>query len=132
MAYTKKTWASGDTITSEALNNIENGISALDAKDTPVYQKFVAGADPAERKTIQLANHDSISGVGVDGKGYNLVMLSKWNKCDLGSSGVEMNLNSKDGKVTINDDKEIVTKDLLEALESKVSALEARIEALEA
>ena len=28
MSYTKKTWASGDTVTSSALNNMEGGIDA--------------------------------------------------------------------------------------------------------
>lgn len=30
MAYSKHTWQSGETITDEALNNMENGIAALD------------------------------------------------------------------------------------------------------
>ena len=28
MSYTKKTWSSGDTVTSAALNNMEGGIDA--------------------------------------------------------------------------------------------------------
>lgn len=78
------------------------------------YTRFSAGADPAERNTIQLANHDSISGVGTDGKGYNLVMLSKWDKADFGSTGVTMNLNSKDGTVQINDEKIVATTEFVE------------------
>ncbi|MCD8342090.1 MAG: hypothetical protein LUC87_08080 [Clostridiales bacterium] len=31
MAYTKTTWASGNTITAAALNNMEEGIAALDS-----------------------------------------------------------------------------------------------------
>jgi hypothetical protein len=34
MAYTKKTWATGDTITDDLLNNIENGISTIDSSLT--------------------------------------------------------------------------------------------------
>ena len=31
MSYTKTTWASGDTITAEKLNNIESGVEAASA-----------------------------------------------------------------------------------------------------
>lgn len=31
MAYTAKTWADGDTITADALNNIEQGIASIPA-----------------------------------------------------------------------------------------------------
>lgn len=81
------------------------------AGDYAVFQKFSAGADPAERKTIQLANADSISGIDSKGTGYNLIMLSKWDKVDIGSTGVTMNLNSKDGIVQLNDEKVLATVD---------------------
>ena len=32
MAYSKKTWSNDEVITQDAMNNIENGIAALDAK----------------------------------------------------------------------------------------------------
>lgn len=79
--------------------------------DYPVYQKFVAGADPAERKTIQLANADSISGVASTGGGANLIMMSKWDKVDIGSVNYQMNLNSPSGVVQINDEKVVATTD---------------------
>ena len=82
-----------------------------DAGDYPVYQKFVAGADPAERKTIQLANADSISGVSTSGGGANLIMMSKWDKVDIGSVNYQMNLNSPSGIVQINDEKVVATTD---------------------
>lgn len=82
-----------------------------DAGDYPVYQKFVAGADPAERKTIQLANADSISGVSTSGSGANLIMMSKWDKVDIGSVNYQMNLNSSSGVVQINDEKVVATTD---------------------
>lgn len=31
MAYSKKTWVDGETITKEAMNNIENGVATADA-----------------------------------------------------------------------------------------------------
>ena len=72
------------------------------------YLDFTYGDQ--QRKTIQLANYDSISGVGTDGIGYNLAMVSKWDKADFGAAGITMNLNTKD-VVTINDDKVIATTD---------------------
>ena len=82
-----------------------------DKGDYPVYQKFSAGADPAERKTIQLANADSISGVSTSGGGANLIMMSKWDKVDIGSVNYQMNLNSPSGIVQINDEKVVATTD---------------------
>lgn len=73
--------------------------------DTVKYKSYEEG-----RNTIELANHDSISGLDTNGTGYNLVMLSKWNKADFGATGVTLNLNTMDN-VTINDDKVVATVD---------------------
>lgn len=73
------------------------------------YSDFTYGDQ--QRKTIQLANYDSISGIGTDGTGYNIAMVSKWDKVDLGAPALAMNLNSKDGQVQINDEKIIATVD---------------------
>ena len=74
------------------------------------------------RKHIVLKNHDSILGTATDNSTYNLVMVSKWDVADLGSAQLHTNLNSKDGNVTINDDKMIATKDEVEsAVEGLVS-----------
>ena len=62
------------------------------------------------RKFIQMANHDSLSGVMTNGDAGNLIMMSKWDKVDIGTSKVVCNLNAKDGVVTINDDKQIATQ----------------------
>ena len=99
-----------------------------DAGDYPVYQKFVAGADPAERKTIQLANADSISGVSTSGGGANLIMMSKWDKVDIGSVNYQMNLNSPSGIVQINDEKVVATTDQI----PDVSVLASKTELSEA
>ena len=82
-----------------------------DAGDYPVYKQFVAGASDKQRKTIQLANADSISGVMSTGTGVNLAMVSEWDKADFGSSQLPLNLNATDGIVTINDSKTVATVD---------------------
>lgn len=83
--------------------------------DYPVYQDFAAGSTSDQRKTIQLANFDTISGLMTDGTGVNLVMVSKWNKADFGSTQLPFNINSKDGVVQINDSLTVVDNKQLEA-----------------
>ena len=80
-------------------------------KDTVKYQSFQNPNDPAPRKTIQLANHDTLSGIGTNGQGYNIAMVSKWDKVDLGAAGLSINLNGKDARPTYNDDKELALKE---------------------
>ena len=63
------------------------------------------------RKHIVLPNHSNLLGTDTDGGTYNLAMVSKWNVADFGTSQLHMNLNSVDGNVTINDDKQIATVD---------------------
>lgn len=89
-----------------------NGVQIQDTgkkiSDIPFYQTFQNANDDAPRKTIQLANHDTISGIKTDGSGVNIAMVSKWDKVDLGSSQIQMNLNSN-ADVTINDQDVILT-----------------------
>lgn len=89
---------------------------APDLSDYVKYQEFVAGVSDKQRKTIQLANADSISGVSTTGDGANLIMLSQRNKVDIGSNRYQMNLNSPDGVVQINDEKVVATTDQVDAL----------------
>ena len=63
------------------------------------------------RKTIQLKNYDSISGLSTTGVGFNIAMVSKWDKVDLGSSGISINLNGSETRPTYNDSKEIALMD---------------------
>lgn len=64
-----------------------------------------------DRKHIVLDNHSNILGKSTDGGSYNLAMVSKWDVADFGSNQLPLNLNAKDGKVTINDDKAVATID---------------------
>lgn len=79
-----------------------------DLSDVVKYKEFEY--NEPNRKTIQLDNYDSISGLTTGGVGANLVMLSKWDVADFGSTQVHMNLNTLD-HVSINDDKLIATTD---------------------
>lgn len=78
------------------------------------------------RKTIQLANHDNLSGIGTDGEGYNLAMISKWDKADYGSLRLPINLNGSEDRPTYNDTKEIALVEDIEGITipTKVSELE--------
>ncbi|EKH5095947.1 hypothetical protein O5F82_001877, partial [Campylobacter coli] len=73
------------------------------------------------RKTLQIKNHDSISSVTTNGDNANLLMLSKTDAIDFGSSKIQMNLNSKDGIVKINDNKIIATIENLDELKNLIS-----------
>lgn len=70
------------------------------------YKDF--GYNGENRKTIQLANYDNISGIMTTGEGVNLAMVSKWDVADFGSTKLHANLNTSD-TVTINDKEHIVT-----------------------
>lgn len=63
------------------------------------------------RKTIQLKNYDSISGVSTTGAGINIAMVSKWDKVDLGSTQIPINLNGSETRPTYNDSKEMALMD---------------------
>jgi hypothetical protein len=99
-----------ETITSAIRTN---GVQIQDTgkkiSDIPFYQTFQNANDDAPRKTIQLANHDTISGIKTDGSGVNIAMVSKWDKVDLGSANIQLNLNSSD-RPTLNDADPIVVQ----------------------
>ena len=94
---------------------------------------YVPGGEtePVVRKTIQLANYDSISGMNVEGNdAANLIMMSKWNKVDIGSSKYPVNLNGSE--FTLNDNRDIAkvyeTKALTDLAEGAAdSAIRAAI-----
>lgn len=99
-----------ETITSAIRTN---GVQIQDTgkkiSDIPFYQTFQNSNDDAPRKTIQLANHDTISGITTNGSGVNIAMVSKWDKVDLGSASIQLNLNSSD-RPTLNDEDPIVVQ----------------------
>ena len=97
------------------VNAISEKLDSKADKDSVVeYQELGEG-----RKTIQLANYDSISGIDTKGTGHNLAMVSKWDKADFGAAGLELNLNGSEARPTYNDDKEIALLEDIEAANDK-------------
>lgn len=86
---------------------------ALDTKaDKTVLENVVkytdiSDADDTPRKTIMLANHDTLSAYNTTGTANNIAMISKWNVVDLGSTGLPINLNGSKERPTYNDSKEL-------------------------
>lgn len=104
----------------EAVNNINKNVAdgfstingGLNNEIRPELEKAVKYEDTATeqnpgRRTIFLNNHDNICGKTTDGSAVNIAMVSKWNKVDLGSSSVEINLNGSAERPTYNDSKQI-------------------------
>lgn len=85
--------------------------SEREALATEVAKKVDWVESEGGRKHIVLPNHNNLLGTDTEGGTYNLAMVSKWNVADFGTSKLHMNLNSVDGNVTINDDKQIATVD---------------------
>ena len=96
--------------------DISNLATKEDIKNSVKYQGF-----GDNRKTIQLNNYDSISGIDTKGTGHNLVMLSKWDVADFGAAGVKMNLNGSEKRPTYNDNKEIALLDDINNVDNKLS-----------
>ena len=71
----------------------------------------ISTEDNADRKAIVLKNHDTILGTDTKGQTYNIAMISKWDKVDLGTTSHEINLNGSAERPTYNDEKEIALLD---------------------
>ena len=96
-------------------------IEAVDISD--------AGND--DRFTLTLDNNDSISGKKLDNTSVPLVFMSKWDKVEVGGSGAPLNLNSNDGKVTVNDTYTLLDNTDKESIDTSIDNLSTRIENLE-
>lgn len=119
--------ADASTVAGE-LTELKNKDTELEAKDAAQDEEIAKKVEWTEstpgRNHIVLKNHDSILGTATDGSTYNVAMVSKWDVADFGSAQLHANLNSKDGVVTINDDKAVATKDEVEAVDAKVEAID--------
>ena len=122
-----ETKADASTVAGE-LTELKNKDAELEAKDAAQDEEIAKKVEWTEstpgRNHIVLKNHDSILGTATDGTTYNVAMVSKWDVADFGTAQLHANLNSKDGIVTINDDKAVATKDEVEAVETKVDAID--------
>ena len=101
-------------VTAEIAAAVENKADKSELEPLATKEELANKVDWVEstpdRKHIVLKNHDSVLGTATDGTTYNLAMVSKWDVADFGSTQLHLNLNSKDGVATINDDKAIATE----------------------
>ena len=118
----------------ELQENIEAEAQARIAKDTEIETELankvaytdVTTEENPNRKAIVLNNHDTLLGNTTSGSAVNIAMVSKWDKVDLGSTQVSINLNGKDERPTYNDDAELALLSDVQAITvpAKVSELE--------
>ena len=106
----------GDETIGTKINGIEDEIA------NKVGYVDISTAENPNRKSIVLGNHDTILGTTTSGGTVNIAMVSKWDKVDLGSAQVQMNLNTV-GRVQVNDDKEIAYVSDVEALKGQVEGI---------
>lgn len=101
------------------------------------YEVVTSEEYPGEpgRRIIPLENNDQIAGKKTDGNGVPLVFVSKWDKVEVGGKGAPLNLNSNDGKVTVNDEHTLLDEtdkqDLTDAIEAEETRATTQEEALQ-
>ena len=110
-----------ETAAREAADNALSG--RVDAVESKVENKVdwtdVSTGDNPNRKSIVLGNHDTILGATTSGGSVNIAMVSKWDKVDLGSAQIELNLNGSATRPTYNDDQQLaLMSDVVSGLES--------------
>ena len=142
-------------IASDGLTLSENEFSVLLSPDTQKYIQVaedgvkIVGVDEAlakkvdlvdistednpNRKAIILENHDVILGKTTDGSANNLIMMSKWNKVDVGTVSNEINLNGSAEHPTYNDEKQLAFVDDIEAanaeLKTQIEEVNSKVDA---
>ena len=113
----------------EAADNALSG--RVDAVESKVENKVdwtdVSTEDNPNRKSIILGNHDTILGTTTSGGAVNVAMVSKWDKVDLGSVQVEINLNGSADHPTYNDTEELA---FLSDVQAADNALSGRVDAV--
>lgn len=113
----------------DGFNTINGGIDneirpAIDDLKENKVSYVEVEKDGKKYKVIQLDNYANLVGEGTDdlsGQTFNIAMVSKWNKVDLGSTSLDINLNGKSNRPTYNDTKEIA---LVEDVSGKISSVE--------
>ena len=116
--------------------DLSNYVTKDEIKDVVKYKEFIKDENDGIRKTIQLENNDTISGITTTGEGANLVMLSKWDVADFGSPITHSNINTKTkfgnaSVVTVNDNEALITDKLLQILLSNNGNVKAIVSEIE-
>lgn len=113
-----------------AISGNTERIEALEESDNKsVKWTDVSTAENPGRKSIILGNHDTILGATTSGGSVNVAMVSKWDKVDLGSAQVEINLNGSADHPTYNDKEELAFISDVQAAHEKVAEETAAREA---
>ena len=107
-----------DTTTQQYVEVSAEGLKIINI-DEKLAEKVglvdIATEENPNRKAIVLKNHDTILGTTTEGATQNLIMMSKWNKVDVGTVSNELNLNGSEERPTYNDNEEIaLMKDIEE------------------
>ena len=115
-----------ETAAREAADNALSG--RVDAVESKVENKVdwtdVSTEENPNRKSIVLGNHDTLLGTTTSGGAVNVAMVSKWDKVDLGSAQVEINLNGSADHPTYNDKEELAFLSDVEAAHENVATKE--------
>ena len=117
------TYATKDKVAADLQSEAE----ARTSKDTELEESLnkkvewtdVTTEDNPGRKSVVLANHDTILGRTTNGTTVNIAMVSKWDKVDMGSTQLPFNMNGSEERPTYNDDKSLALKDDVDAMYSK-------------
>ena len=93
MAYTKKTWSTGETLTAAGMNNIENGVAANDtaisALNTTVESKLdKPEADGTNGQILSLGADGKLTYIDKPADGAPGAKGDKGDKGDTGAQGV--------------------------------------------
>lgn len=111
----------------EVANDLQSEAEARTSKDTELEESLskkvewmdVATEDNPGRKSVVLANHDTILGRTTNGTTVNIAMVSKWDKVDMGSTQLPFNMNGSEERPTYNDDKSLALMDDVNSMYSK-------------
>ena len=98
-------------IENESSERINSDLELSNRLDNKVDWTNISTEENPNRKAIVLGNHDTILGTTTSGGTVNVAMVSKWDKVDLGTSSLQINLNGSADRPTYNDNKQIALYD---------------------
>lgn len=96
-----------NTINGGINNEIRPALENLETNKVP-WTEYQKPGDDIVRKHIVLENHSSLFGASTKADIANLIMMSKWDKVDIGSAKYEVNLNGSATNPTYNDTEKIM------------------------